>query len=131
MPKVMRSVKTAPWIQGRSKVRPTVSVQEDESASGDSKTFRRSLGLDTFPNVLLFRTCMPFAGKHNMETAVMDMNFTDCNEIEIVSRPRFQTCDGFVGQSQTQWQRGMQDPTREAKKVNCESGVMSQNYFTV
>lgn len=70
----MQSVKTVPWIQGKSKVKPAASGQELGSTSGDRKTLRRSLGLDTFPNVLLFRTCMPCAGKCNMETAEMDLN---------------------------------------------------------
>ncbi|XP_070706001.1 rho GTPase-activating protein 11A-like [Pempheris klunzingeri] len=59
--KVMQSVKTVPWIQGRSKLRPRVSEQRQGSAPGDRPAFRRSLGLETFPNVLLFRTCMPCA----------------------------------------------------------------------
>ncbi|XP_038583268.1 rho GTPase-activating protein 11A-like isoform X1 [Micropterus salmoides] len=59
--KVMQSGKTASWIQGRSKVRPTVSEQNQGSISGERKSLRRSLGLETFPNVQLFRTFMPFA----------------------------------------------------------------------
>ncbi|KAM7367669.1 hypothetical protein PAMP_013953 [Pampus punctatissimus] len=58
---VMRSVKTMPWIQGRSKVIPTFSDQSQRSTSRDRPTLRRSLGVETFPNVLLFRTCMPCA----------------------------------------------------------------------
>ncbi|XP_037606369.1 rho GTPase-activating protein 11B-like [Sebastes umbrosus] len=57
----MWSSKTVPWIQGRSKVKPTVSELSQESTSGDKPGLRRSLGLETFPNVLLFRTCMPCA----------------------------------------------------------------------
>ncbi|XP_051264153.1 neuroendocrine protein 7B2 [Dicentrarchus labrax] len=56
--KAMPSVKTVPWIQGKSKVRATVPEQEQGSASGDRKTLRRSFGLETFPSVMLFRTCM-------------------------------------------------------------------------
>ncbi|XP_039981284.1 rho GTPase-activating protein 11B-like isoform X3 [Xiphias gladius] len=59
--KVMRSMKTVPWIQGRSKVTPAVSEQSQGSTSGGRTTLRRSLGLETFPSVLLFRTCMPCA----------------------------------------------------------------------
>eukprot|EP00064_Thunnus_orientalis_P012494 superscaffoldBa00001923_g12529 len=58
---VMRSVKTVPWIQGRSKVRPPVSEQSQGSTSTDKPTLRRSVGLETFPNLLLFRTCIPCA----------------------------------------------------------------------
>lgn len=73
--KVMQSGKTASWIQGRSKVRPTVSEQNQGSISGERKSLRRSLGLETFPNVQLFRTFMPFAGKHNVKQVLMDENF--------------------------------------------------------
>uniref|UniRef100_A0A3B4TRC7 Rho-GAP domain-containing protein n=1 Tax=Seriola dumerili TaxID=41447 RepID=A0A3B4TRC7_SERDU len=59
--KVIRPVKTVPWIQGRSKVTPGVSEQSQESTSGRRPTLRRSLGLETFPSVLLFRTCAPCA----------------------------------------------------------------------
>lgn len=64
---VMRSMKTVPWIQGRSKVTPAVSEQSQGSTSGGRTTLRRSLGLETFPSVLLFRTCMPCAGKRSMK----------------------------------------------------------------
>lgn len=65
---VMQSVKTVPWIQGRSKVRPpAVCEQKQESTSGDRPKLRRSLGLESFPNVELFRTCMPGAGKRNVK----------------------------------------------------------------
>ncbi|XP_030577153.1 rho GTPase-activating protein 11A [Archocentrus centrarchus] len=57
--KGMRSVKTVPLIQGRSKVRPP--EQNHGSTSGDRPTLRRSLGLEAFPSILLFRTCMPSA----------------------------------------------------------------------
>nr|XP_046228438.1 rho GTPase-activating protein 11A-like [Scatophagus argus] len=59
--KVRQSVKTVPFIQGRSKVEPTVLEPEQGSTSGDRKTLRRSIGLETFPSVQLFRTCMPCA----------------------------------------------------------------------
>ncbi|GAA6214896.1 rho GTPase-activating protein 11B [Lates japonicus] len=63
--KVMRPAKTMSWIQGKSKVTPkvtpAVSEQSQESTSGGRPTLRRSLGLETFPSVLLFRTCMPCA----------------------------------------------------------------------
>ncbi|KAA8583006.1 rho GTPase-activating protein 11A [Etheostoma spectabile] len=58
---VMRSVKTMPWVQARSTVRPRSSEQSQEFTSGDRPSLRRSIGLATFPNVLLFRTCMPHA----------------------------------------------------------------------
>lgn len=63
----MQSVKTVPWIQGRPKVRPPAPEKEQGSTSGGIKTLRRSLGLETFPNVQLFRTCMPCAGEHDMK----------------------------------------------------------------
>lgn len=61
----MHSVKAASWVQAKSKGYTTVSVQEPESTCEDIKTLRRSHGLDTFPNVLLFRTCVPSAGNRN------------------------------------------------------------------
>lgn len=68
-PPVMRSVKTMPWVQGRSRVKPTVSCPEHGSTEGDRKPFRRSLGLETFPNVLMFRSFVPCAGNNNAEAA--------------------------------------------------------------
>ncbi|XP_049913573.1 rho GTPase-activating protein 11A-like [Epinephelus moara] len=59
--KVIRSVKTVPWIQAKSKVRPAAPEQSQEPTSGDKPSLRRSLGLETFPNVLLFRSCVPCA----------------------------------------------------------------------
>ncbi|XP_063757991.1 inactive Rho GTPase-activating protein 11B-like [Eleginops maclovinus] len=49
-------VKTMPWIPATSKVKPAVSEQSKESTSTEKPTLRRSLGLETFPNVLMFRT---------------------------------------------------------------------------
>lgn len=66
---VIRSVKTMPWVQGRSRVRPTVSCPEHRSTSGDRKPIRRSLGLETFPNVLMFRSYVPCKGKNNTQVA--------------------------------------------------------------
>lgn len=62
---VIRSVKMAPWTEGRSKVTPAVSEQSPESRhqAGHRQILRRSLGLETFPNVQLFRTCVPCAGE--------------------------------------------------------------------
>ncbi|XP_054618560.1 rho GTPase-activating protein 11A-like [Dunckerocampus dactyliophorus] len=54
-------VKTVPWFHGRSKVRTPITQQTQESILQDRPTLRRSLGLGTFPNVVLFRTCMPCA----------------------------------------------------------------------
>ncbi|XP_026197404.1 rho GTPase-activating protein 11A isoform X2 [Anabas testudineus] len=59
--KVMRSTKTVSWIQGRSKVTLPVSEQSQGSTSGDKPSLRRSLGLENFPSILLFRTYMPSA----------------------------------------------------------------------
>ncbi|XP_029281791.1 uncharacterized protein LOC115003985 isoform X2 [Cottoperca gobio] len=61
-------VKTVPWIQARPKVKLGVSEQSQESPSRARPTLRRSLGLETFPNVLLFRTCMPYA-EHSFRPA--------------------------------------------------------------
>lgn len=74
---VMRCVKTVPWIQGRSRVRPPASRLERGTTSGDRKPLRRSLGQETLPNVLLFRTCVPCAGKHDTMTVVKDTSRTD------------------------------------------------------
>ncbi|KAM8832116.1 rho GTPase-activating protein 11A-like [Spinachia spinachia] len=59
--KVAWSTKTLPWIQGRSKDRLPASEGSRRSTSGDRAPLRRSLGLESFPNVLLFRTCVPCA----------------------------------------------------------------------
>lgn len=69
--KGLHSVKTVPLNQGRSKVKPAVSEVEKVSTSGGRKPLRRSLGLDSFPGVLLFRTC--FAGKHNTKKNVLQL----------------------------------------------------------
>ncbi|XP_040015951.1 rho GTPase-activating protein 11A isoform X2 [Gasterosteus aculeatus] len=58
--KVAWSAKTMPWVQ-RTKDRPPASEGSPESTSADRVPLRRSLGLETFPNVLLFRTCVPCA----------------------------------------------------------------------
>ncbi|XP_068564524.1 rho GTPase-activating protein 11A-like isoform X2 [Cebidichthys violaceus] len=127
--KAMWSVKTVPWIHGQPKDRPPVPERSRESTSGDRVPLRRSLGLETFPNVLLFRTCMPCAGKLNVkketgrnECDSINVNHfgTECDYIKIVYRTRFQTCNGFVRQSQPCWQIGMQDPTgKTSKRTGC------------
>ncbi|KAM6991736.1 inactive Rho GTPase-activating protein 11B-like [Tautogolabrus adspersus] len=61
--KVMQSVKTVPWIKGRPKFEPPVPEQKQESSSGDRPAIRRSFGLETFPNVQLFRACLSGADK--------------------------------------------------------------------
>ncbi|KAK1889541.1 Rho GTPase-activating protein 11B [Dissostichus eleginoides] len=63
--------KTAPWIPARSKVKPAVSEQSKESTSGEKPTLRRSIGMETFPNILLFRSCMPFAVQSFMPDAAL------------------------------------------------------------
>ncbi|XP_028460442.1 neuroendocrine protein 7B2 [Perca flavescens] len=71
--KVIRSVKTMPWVQARSKVGPPASEQSQEFTSGDGPSLRRSLGLETFPNVLLFRTYMPHTEQDfNPATTLLD-----------------------------------------------------------
>lgn len=62
-PQVLRSVKTMPWVKGRSSLRTTMSGPKHGSISGDRKPLRRSLGLESFPNVLMFRNCVPHTGK--------------------------------------------------------------------
>ncbi|KAJ4929296.1 hypothetical protein JOQ06_004906 [Pogonophryne albipinna] len=52
--------KTAPWNPARSKVKPAVSVQSKESTSGEKPTLKRSIGMETFPNILLFRSYQRF-----------------------------------------------------------------------
>lgn len=64
---VVQSLKTLSWIQGRSKVTAPVSEQSQGSTSGDKPSLRRSLGLENFPSILLFRTYMPCAGKHKVK----------------------------------------------------------------
>ncbi|XP_068199375.1 rho GTPase-activating protein 11A-like [Antennarius striatus] len=59
--KVMRPTTTVPRIQRRSDVLPPVCERERGCTSGNGKTLRRSLGLEAFPSVLLFRTCLPSA----------------------------------------------------------------------
>ncbi|MEQ2202800.1 hypothetical protein XENOCAPTIV_016135 [Xenoophorus captivus] len=59
--KVKRCVKTVSWVQGKPKVSPTASLPTQSSMSGDGPKLKRSLGLRTFPNIQLFRTCMPNA----------------------------------------------------------------------
>ncbi|KAI3363662.1 hypothetical protein L3Q82_001286 [Scortum barcoo] len=51
-------VQSVSWIQGRSKVRSPVADQKHKSTSGDRR-LSRSLGLESLPNVLLFRACVP------------------------------------------------------------------------
>ncbi|XP_061610040.1 inactive Rho GTPase-activating protein 11B-like [Phyllopteryx taeniolatus] len=53
--KVLWSVKTVPWLQGKSKVRPPVHHQESVPRR---PTLRRSLGLEAFPNIVFFRACL-------------------------------------------------------------------------
>lgn len=66
---IVRPVKTMPWAQERSRVRTATSGPEHESTSGTRKPLRRSLGLETFPNVLIFRSYDPCTGKNNPEAA--------------------------------------------------------------
>nr|XP_057913854.1 inactive Rho GTPase-activating protein 11B-like [Doryrhamphus excisus] len=61
--------KTVPWFQGRSKVRTPITQQKQESILQERPILRRSLGLGTFPNVVLYRACMPCA-EHNSSLAV-------------------------------------------------------------
>ncbi|XP_028996897.1 rho GTPase-activating protein 11A-like [Betta splendens] len=65
--KVVRSVKTPNWIQGRSKVTAPGSEHSQRSASGDKPSLRRSLGLEHFPNIRMFRTYMPSSDEPEVE----------------------------------------------------------------
>lgn len=60
---VIRSAKMLALIPGKAKTRPAVLEHSQGSMSRDGPKLRRSLGLDTFPNVLLFRTCMQQPGE--------------------------------------------------------------------
>lgn len=55
---VKRAVKSLPWMQTKSKAKPpdTEPVKVSSGRSG----LRRSLGQENFPNVQLFRTCLPW-----------------------------------------------------------------------
>ncbi|XP_037541116.1 neuroendocrine protein 7B2 [Nematolebias whitei] len=55
--KEIRSGRTASWFQGRSKIKRGNSEPSCMSTEDKSK-LRRSLGLESFPNIQLFRTCM-------------------------------------------------------------------------
>ncbi|XP_034555621.1 rho GTPase-activating protein 11A-like [Notolabrus celidotus] len=71
--KGIQSAKTLPWTKGRSKVEALVAEETQESTSGGRPALRRSLGLETFPNVQLFRTCLPGAEKSfSPATALLD-----------------------------------------------------------
>uniref|UniRef100_A0A3P9P296 Rho-GAP domain-containing protein n=1 Tax=Poecilia reticulata TaxID=8081 RepID=A0A3P9P296_POERE len=64
---VKRSEKTMLWIQSKPKIRPAVSDPTLVCITrGDSK-LRRSIGLETFPNIRLFRTCMPSEGRNDFK----------------------------------------------------------------
>ncbi|KAM9704211.1 inactive Rho GTPase-activating protein 11B-like [Menidia menidia] len=70
--KVMRSMKTVPWIQGKPKARPEEFMQSQETTAEERPKLRRSFGLETFPNVELFRTCVPHADKELCKMATLD-----------------------------------------------------------
>ncbi|KAF7656299.1 hypothetical protein LDENG_00043950 [Lucifuga dentata] len=50
-----------PWAASWSKVRTPVSEQSRGPNSVENPSLKRSLGLETFPSVLLFRSCIPYA----------------------------------------------------------------------
>nr|XP_019953272.1 PREDICTED: rho GTPase-activating protein 11A [Paralichthys olivaceus] len=58
-PRKRHSLKVMQSVKGRSKVTAAVSEQSQDSTPEGRPTLRRSLGLETFPNVQLFRTCLP------------------------------------------------------------------------
>ncbi|KAF3850110.1 hypothetical protein F7725_019829 [Dissostichus mawsoni] len=65
---VLKSLeKTAPWIPARSKVKPAVSEQSKESTSGEKPTLRRSIGMETFPNILLFMPDAALSDSHSLD----------------------------------------------------------------
>ncbi|XP_041830939.1 inactive Rho GTPase-activating protein 11B-like [Melanotaenia boesemani] len=69
--KVMRSVRTVLRIQGKPKAGSTVSEQIQEHTSGDGPRMRRSLGMDTFPNIKQFRTCTSYTNKELCKMPVL------------------------------------------------------------
>ncbi|XP_037100569.1 rho GTPase-activating protein 11B-like [Syngnathus acus] len=56
--KALWSVKTVPWIQAKLKVRPADHQQTQKSDLRGRPTLRRSVGLETFPNIAFFRACV-------------------------------------------------------------------------
>lgn len=65
------SLKSMPWVQGKS--RPTVSQNRTPV---DKPRLRRSSGINNFPNVQLFRSTLPQAGKSRTFLAdVSDLQF--------------------------------------------------------
>lgn len=58
------SAKTVPRMRAKPKVYPTVQEPAVHETSSDRKILRRSNGVNSFPNVLFFRT----AGNHNMNS---------------------------------------------------------------
>ncbi|KAF7230917.1 inactive Rho GTPase-activating protein 11B [Nothobranchius furzeri] len=59
--KAIRFVKTGPWIH-KPKVKRGVSEPSFETPPGARQKLRRSLGLESFPNIQLFRTCVSHTG---------------------------------------------------------------------
>lgn len=63
------SAKTVPRMRAKPKIYPTVQEPVVQEANcEDRKTLRRSNGVSTFSNVLLFRTCMSTGGNHNIKS---------------------------------------------------------------
>ncbi|XP_041661056.1 rho GTPase-activating protein 11A-like [Cheilinus undulatus] len=56
--KAMPPGKAMPWTKGKSKCELPVPKLPQELTPGDRPALRRSLGLETFPNVQLFRVCL-------------------------------------------------------------------------
>lgn len=55
---VKRAVKTVPWIQARSKAK--LPDTEPDKVPSQRTGLRRSLGHENFPNVQVFRSCLPW-----------------------------------------------------------------------
>lgn len=55
---VKRAVRTLPWTQARSKTK--LSDTERDTAPSQRPGLRRSLGHENFPNVQVFRSCLPW-----------------------------------------------------------------------
>lgn len=63
------SAKTVPRMRAKPKIYPTVQEPVvQEPSCEDGKTLRRSNGVSTFSNVLLFQTYMSTGGNHNIKS---------------------------------------------------------------
>lgn len=77
-------------IQSKPKVRPAVSDPTLICITRGDPKLRRSVGLETFPNIQLFRTCMPNEGMNyfKMDASVLVERIINTH----VCRSKFQIC---------------------------------------